>query len=203
MSSEEVGSSAISNSWLSDQGAGGRNPLLLANAEIEHPLIEQFFNVESSRHLPCRLRQVRRPQTRPSSLVKTTGQSDVVDDIQIWDQIEHLKDEDDMLSAKRVPLRSGEQPQILAERLDHAGLSRQHARHHAEERRLTTAARSVQKDLFSLAYFELADLERVPASSVGEPNILELNRELHLGREAVYSFNSCTEVPIIVKATSP
>jgi hypothetical protein len=182
---------------LPDQSSRGGNPLLLANAEIEDALIEESSDTEAVRHVVCCLPEAPIPEPCHPSPVKPAREGDIVGDAQIRNQIEHLKDESDVLSPESVPLRSGQQSQILTEHIHHTGLSREHARKNTEKRSLAGAARSVQKDLFSPGYFEPRNLQCVVTAPVTESDILELNGGCHC------SFNSSTPVPLIVKATSP
>ena len=87
--------------------------------------------------------------TRAAPLREMTGQSDVLDHRQIWNQVEHLKNIADMVGAKAITRSARLCTGVMAQQLDRSLLRRDHTGDQAQQRGLSAAARTAEKQPFA------------------------------------------------------
>lgn len=117
----ERGGGLVSNYELgrTDQRACGSHALLLAYAELAHRATQQrrIADVELSKQPYCLESRCRIATGRAatSQLGETARQQYVLDDRQIRDQIEHLKDVTDVIGTEPITRRAGLRSEIASE----------------------------------------------------------------------------------------
>ena len=85
---------------------------------------------------------------RPATLGKPTRQTDVLYHGKVGDEIEHLKDEADVIGAKAISRRAWQFTDVLPKNRDRPALRSDHSRNQTQQRRFAAAASAAQEHSF-------------------------------------------------------
>ena len=163
-----------------DQSAGNRHPLLLADAQIDDGTAGQivYRKVHGSQQTPCLVRGVR--YTGKALGRKPARQKHVVDNRKIRHQIKLLKNEADAIGAKFVPAVGRKQIEPFAQDRHFASFGQGDPAQQIEQGRFSTAAGAGDEKLFANRDRKLGDIENnraIPAPPVND--VVKFYRQCH------------------------
>ncbi len=118
--------------------------------------------------------------TEMKRAVNPIRQEDIVEDVQIFEQLEFLENQSDIRDSKVTPGSVMQPGDLVTVSSDLAGSRGCGTRDQVEQRRLARSTRAYDGDRLAMCYLQMRDLQRKVSLIIGKAEIPDFNHQRYL-----------------------